>query len=294
MTRQAQRGLTRRALLAGAGLGAASAVLPAASAWAADYSVVPRLPGEISRLATQTSRLGRKAYEAIDIEFSGDRSRIFVPHGVKPGKNGTPAVVVWFYHSFGTTYEALSAAYLYSAMMCVDRGWVCIGPNFGGDLWVNTSAIWHQREISRYMSTYFTISHSFLRANSGGGALMAYAYGKRYVPQARGMYLANAAYDMEDLYARDPARVGPAYAGDPAAIRATNPARLHLSAWNGTRIRAAVSEADPVVPPAQHAQALVAKALPVAKEATLWWHDGGHAIPDVHQDMINAFRRWQA
>lgn len=287
--------VSRRNLLTGVALGAASLLLPPTVASAApSYEAVPKLPYEVARADTQTTRIGKKKFEIIDIEFSGDRSRILVPHGVTPGKSGTPANIVWFYHSFGSTHEAMTSAYLYSAMMCLDRGWVCIGPNFGGDQWVNTRAIWFQKEISRYMGTFFNIQHSFLRANSGGGALMSYAYGKRSVPQVRGMYLANAVYDMEDIFQRDPVRVGPAYNNDPALVAATNPARLHINAWMGTRIRSVVSASDEVVPPQSHGVALVEKALPVAREATLVWHDGGHYVPDlVHADMVSAFTRWQ-
>ncbi len=41
---------------------------------------------------------------------------------------------------------------------------------------------------------------------------MTYDPARGMVPAARVIYLANAAHDVEDLRARDPARVGPLYA----------------------------------------------------------------------------------
>ncbi|MEV8370927.1 hypothetical protein [Microbacterium sp. NPDC064584] len=290
-------GLSRRSLLIGGAVGAASIFLPTAGAFAApDYSVIPKLPYEVSRMDTQVSSSGKKKYEVIDILFSGDTTRLFVPHTAKLGKQATALTFVWFYHAFGSTYTAISSAYKWSAMLAVDKGWVSVCPNYGGDQWVNAKAIWLQGEISRYINSYFNVKASYMRANSGGGSLMSYAYGKRYIPSPKGMYLANATYDMEDLYARDPARVGPAYGGDVTKVVATNPAKLYApSAWAGTRIRAVVSAADVVVPPAQHGEALVKAASPFAAETSLVWHAGGHTVPaSADSDCISTFARWQS
>ncbi|MFC9918997.1 hypothetical protein [Agromyces binzhouensis] len=175
----------------------------------------------------------------------------------------------------------------------VDRGAVCICPNYGGDQWTSQTAITRQKNASSYMSAIWRVGASFLRADSGGGALMTYVYGNRPVPTARGMYLANAAYDMEDLYQRDPVRIGPPYGNDLATVQAANPARLPQSSWTGTRMKIVVSAADTILPPASHGLALADTARPVATQVTVDYHDGGHVVPSWTQaDMINTFAAW--
>jgi hypothetical protein len=178
-------------------------------------------------------------------------------------------------------------------MLAADRGWVSVCPLYGGSLWTSDAAITYQYRAKTYMDNYFNIATSFLRCNSGGGSLMTYAYGRKLVPKVKGMYLANGTYDMEDLYARDPARIGPSYNNDAAAIVATNPAKLPVSAWAGARIRAVVSKQDTIVPPDKHGEALVTKALPVAADTSLVWHEQGHEVPDfVSTDMVKTFAQW--
>ncbi|GAA1982693.1 hypothetical protein [Microbacterium pumilum] len=286
--------LSRRTLLLGSALGAAAAVMPLSSAFAApSYTAVPLLPYETSRLDTQTTTVGKKKYEEIDVVYKGDTIRLFVPHTAKPFKSSPAVTMVWYYHSNGSTHTSLSNVYKYSAMLAVDKGWVCVCPLYGGSLWTNNAAAAYQKSAVTYLNSYFNIGTSFLRANSGGGSLLTGAYGTGMVPKAKGIYLANGTYDMEDLYARDPGRIGPVYDNDPALVAASNPARLPQSAWTGSRIRAVVSQADFIVPPAQHGQALVEKADPVAAETSLMWHNQGHVVPDVvSTDMIKTFARW--
>ena len=125
---------------------------------------------------------------------------------------------------------------------------------------------------------------------------MCYAYGRGMVPAQRGVYLANAAYDVEELYARDPARVGAAYGGDPAAVAATNPARLPARVWTGKRIAVVTSPQDVVVPAAAHGLALVAtaeRARPVAADVRSASHGQGHVVPGwTQQDMVTTFAAW--
>lgn len=289
------RSLSRRAVLLGAlgglavplvgiGAGAANA--------AADYSAVPKLPLEVSRLDTQVSRFGQK-YEAIDVNIDGDLTRLFVPHGVKVKPNTTKNAVVWYYHSTGSTYTALSSAFKWSAEMVLKEGAICVCPNFGGDQWVNDVAIARQKRASQYMSTVFTIGLAFLRANSGGAALMSYAYGKNLVPAARGMYSASGAINVEDLYAKDASRVGPMYNYDMAKMQATNPTRLPASAWKGKRMRFVMSAADPICAPSKHGELIIANTTGGAAEASARYHTGGHTVPSfTHQDMIDTFKRW--
>ena len=136
---------------------------------------------------------------------------------------------------------------------------------------------------------------------------MSLAYGNRAIPAQRGMYLASAAYDMEDLFARDPARIRPPYEDDLAAVGGSlgglypqNAARLPVSAWTGARIRVAVATNDQIVPADKHGLALIAKAAPVATQVssrsfTTQPTEGtlGHFVPDwVNGDMITTFRSW--
>lgn len=290
-------GTSRRTVLAVAAAGLAVGALglpgavPSASA-APSYSPIPLLPGEVSRTDTRTTRLKKKKYECIDVAIQGDLARIFVPHTAIPGSK-TNYGCVWFYHSNGSTHTALDGAYRYGAEMAVDEGAICVCPNYGGSLWTTQASIQHQVNASLYMTSVWRLGLNFMRANSGGGPLMTYAYGNGLVPRTRGIYLANAAYDMEDLYARDPARIGPVYDDDPAAIAATNPAHLPASSWTGGRIKVVVSETDPIVPPAQHGIALVTAAAPVAADTRVQWHTEGHVVPAwTQQDMIATFKSW--
>lgn len=290
-------GTSRRTVLAVAAAGLAVGALglpgavPSASA-APSYSPIPLLPGEISRTDTRTTRLKKKKYECIDVSIQGDRARIFVPHTAIPGSK-TSYGCVWFYHSNGSTYTSLDGAFKYGAEMAVDEGAICVCPNYGGSLWTNQASIQAQVNASLYMTSVWRLGMNFMRANSGGGPLMTYAYGNGLVPRTRGIYLANAAYDMEDLYARDPVRIGPVYDNDPALVAATNPARLPASSWTGGRIKVVVSEADFIVPPALHGVALVTAAAPVAVDTRVQWHTEGHVVPSwTQQDMIATFKSW--
>jgi hypothetical protein len=289
-------GLTRRTLLLGAaGAAAGVGIVPltgvAANA-AANYSVVPKLPAEVSRLDTQTSRFGQK-YEAIDVSIDGDLTRLFVPHGVKKKPSTVKNAVVWYYHATGSNYTALSNAFKYSAEMVLKEGAICICPNYGGDLWINDKAIALQKRAAQWLGNVFTIGLAFGRANSGGAALMTYAYGMNLVPAMRGIYSASGALNVEDLYAKDASRIGPAYGNDLAKIKATNPTRLAASAWKGKRMRFVMSNGDPIATPALHGGLIIKNAGTGAVEASARMHDGGHTIPTfTHQDMIDAFKRW--
>jgi hypothetical protein len=287
-------GIRRRTFVVGAGLGLVAAAAGAAPAQAVpNYSVIPTLPGEVTRTDTKLSRIGKKPYETIDVVNLGDRARLYVPHAMAP-RSRTAGAVVWFYHSHGSSYTAMDGPYAYSGMLLVDQGAVSVCPYFGGvNTWTTQRALTHQTNWSKYMSSVFTIGRAFARANSGGGSLMTYAYGTDMVPAMRGMYLANATYDMEDLYARDPARVGPPYNNDPALIAATNPARLPQSSWSRKRLKTVVSLVDPVVPPQQHGLALASLAQPVAADVRIQYHNDGHNMPAfANQDMIATFKAW--
>ncbi|PTL72658.1 hypothetical protein C1I63_07225 [Rathayibacter caricis DSM 15933] len=298
MTRSPSPRISRRALLlssaAAAGVGATLVVASPASA-APNYSVIPRLPGEISRTDTATSRVGRKKYEVIDVVISGDRARLFVPHSAKPG---TAVSMIWYYHASGSNYAALSGAYQYSADQAVDQGLVSICPNYGGSLYTNPVALAAQTKAAAWVTSVWTVSASLLRSNSGGGTLLAWAYGKRMVPAIRGAYHASGSFDMEDLSRRDPSRVLPIYGNDPAAVRAANPLRLPESAWAGARLRVTGSSEDELVPLEMHGGRFYRRALPQAKEATIVVHSGedrpnGHTVPSsTNADMLTTFARW--
>jgi hypothetical protein len=285
--------VTRRAVLAGAAAGLAAVATVASPARAAPvYTPIPKLPGEVSRTDTRTTRLGKKPFETVDVVWGGDTARLYVPWATPP-KATAKGAVVWFYHSNGSTHTALDGAYNYGAMMAVDQGSVCVCPNFGGSLWTAQAALQHQANWSKYMSGVFTIGVAFARANSGGGSLMTYAYAKNMVPALRGIYLANGTYDMEELYSRDPGRIGPPYGNDPALIAATNPALLPQSSWAGKRVKTVVSLIDPVVPPTRHGLALADLARPVATDVRVQYHDQGHVVPGwTQQDMISTFASW--
>ncbi|AND16470.1 LamG-like jellyroll fold domain-containing protein [Rathayibacter tritici] len=137
-----------------------------------------------------------------------------------------------------------------------------------------------------------------MRSDSGGGPLLAWAYGNRMLPNIRGAYLVNSSYDMEERAASEPDKIGPEYV-DAVAVVATNPARLPASVWRGARLRITGSPEDVVVPFALHGAALHAAALPLAKEATLRSHagegTGGHAVPSfTNKEMLETFQRWLA
>jgi hypothetical protein len=256
-------------------------------------SPIPTLPGEVSRTATRTSRIGKKPFETIDVVQNGDRARLYVPWTAAL-KGQKPGAAVWYYHSDQWDHTAMDNTYAYDGMLCVDKGVVSICPTYGGgSTWTSKTAIDLQKSWAAWMKATFSIGTAFSRANSGGGPLMIYAYAKGLIPALRGIYLANAAYDVEDLYARAPFDVGPAYNDDPVAIAATNPARIGQAAWTGKRMKAIVSTSDLYVPPDVHGLALLAKAQPVAADTQVRYHDLGHDVPSwIHTDMMSTFAGW--
>jgi hypothetical protein len=286
-------GTSRRTVILGAAaVLTGAAVRPAPARAAPVYTGVPKLPGEVSRTSTKVTRLGKRRFETIDVVYATDRARLYVPWPTsQPGKLAQN--VVWFYHSNGSSYTAIDGAFNYGAMMAIDQGAVCICSNFGGSLWTSQKALSHQTSWAAYVSSTFAGYGAFARANSGGGSLMTYAYAQDMVHALRGIYLANGSYDMEDLYARDPVRIGPVYGNDPALVVATNPARLPQGSWTGKRLKTVVSMADPITPPARHGQALADLGRPVAADVRVQFHDEGHVVPGwTHADMVSTFTSW--
>jgi hypothetical protein len=293
------RGISRRSLVLGAPAGLVLAGLGTLPAFAApSYAAVPKLPYEVSRTDTRITRLGKKAYECIDVVLPGaggktDRAKLYVPH-VAPPSLKTAAASVWFYHSNGSTNTSLDGAYKYGAEMIVDKGGICICPDFGGPSeWVNQNAIAWQTLWAKYLPAVWKIATSFARGNSGGGSLMIWAYGKKMLPYQRGMYVANGTYDMAALYDEAPDRIGPAYGNSRSVAVATNPASLPQSAWKGTRMKIVASLADPIVPPSVHGLRLADLAKPVATDVRIQMHDEGHVVPGwTQKDMVDTFAAW--
>lgn len=264
---------------------------------APDYTKVPKLPGEVGRMDTQFTKIGTP-YQVIDVLVSGDRSRLFVPHSAPPNK-WVWVPFVWFYHANGSSYASLSTAFKTGAEGIVDNGGVSICPNYGGsDAWVSPVAVNAQTAVVNWVNSLWRVYYSFGRANSGGGAMMCWAFGNKMLPRQIGMYMASSVYDVNDVYTRGPDRVGPAYKYDEALMQSTNPATLPQSAWSGLRLRASYNPDDTVVPPQQHGLALAALAQPVATEVTLLQHDGGNTTtghwvpPTTNNDMLATFKRW--
>ncbi|WP_133540882.1 hypothetical protein [Microbacterium sp. BK668] len=237
-------------------------------------------------------------YEVIDVSISGDRTRLFVPH-VSPPSSTSWVAVLWYYHANGSSYTAVSSAFKYGADPLVDYGAISVcGDNGGPNEFANAKAVTAHRNAIAYVTALWRVYYSFGRSNSGGGALMCWAFGTGMVPRRHGMYLASSVYDMESLYEQDPTRVGYPYGYSTAALQATNPARLGPSAWTGMRIRSSYSTVDERVPPQDHCLALTSRAAPVAVEASLLPHDGGgtangHWVPGtINREMVSTFRRW--
>ncbi|WP_157802258.1 hypothetical protein [Diaminobutyricimonas aerilata] len=286
---------SRRTLLASAAAGAFALGLGGTqTAWAATPNPIPKLPGEVSRLANQVSA-GGTLYDNIEVSIGGDRARIFVPQSVRPGSK-TLAGVVWFYHATGSTHSSLNSAFKYPAELAVDNGAISICQNLGGSIYTNPKAVEAQVAGWNWIKNLFTIRANFLRANSGGGAMASFTLGKKLMPYISGLYMANSIYDVEERYRATPDRIGPAYNWDEALMRAYNPANLPGSAWTGSRIRVVVSDSshpDVVLPQAAHGLALIRDAKPTALETTVRTHALGHQIPGwVNSDMISTFGRW--
>lgn len=289
--------LSRRAILTASVAGAGVLAFATPALAAGDMSAVPKLPGEVSRSATATSRTGKRRYEIIDVVVAGDRARLFVPHATPPSRS-TGATMLWYYHSRNGNHTALSNAFAYSADLAVDRGIVSICPTYGGSIWTSTRALEIQAAVAAWASSVWRIDASLLRSDSGGGPLLTWAYGTRMLPNILGAYLSNNSYDLEERAASEPDKVLPYY-DDLAAVAAANPARLPPSVWRDARLRITGSSDDTVVPLAKHGMALRAAALPFAQEATIRVHagegTGGHAVPSfTNKEMLETFQRWLA
>jgi hypothetical protein len=280
--------LRRRTLLTAAVTGGLlSVALPGVAAAA---SPIPKLPGELSRTTTATPR--GVPYDNITVSIKGDKAMLFVPHSMA---TASLVGVIWYYHANGSSYSALNAAFKYGAELAVDQGAVGFCPNLGGSLWVNSAALTYHANAAAWLKASLPLGLTFMRSNSGGGAMMCWAYAKNLVPGARGMYLANSAYDMVDIYDRD-TRVPPVYNNSRTAAQATNPAGLTGSVWKSKRIRVLVSDdahPDLLLPPHTHGLALIAKSNGYALENSVKYHQSGHVIPSgVDKDMLSTFQRW--
>lgn len=295
-------GVSRRAFIVGTA--ATAAGVAGGLAWgsaaygAPSYVRVKKLPGENRRKDTQYTTSGTP-YEVIDVTVKGDKMRLFVPHASPPALS-VAVPVVWYYHSNGGAYSDLSTAFKYGSDPLVDDGFISVCPDNGGTHeFANSRAVTAHLNAIAYVTSLWKVALSFGRANSGGGALMCWAFGNALVPRRHGMYLASAVYDMKDIYQRDPVRVGLPYNYSATAIDATNPARLPQSTWSGMRIRASYSTSDQVVPPPAHCLALTTLAAPVAVETSVLPHGGGgkanghYVLGSANKDMVAAFQRWR-
>ncbi|OOB92342.1 hypothetical protein [Rathayibacter sp. VKM Ac-2630] len=290
-------GLSRRTVLAGSVAGVGAALAFASPAAAANYTAIPKLPGEVSRMETKTSRTGRRSYEVVDVVVAGDRARLFIPHSAKPSLT-TGRGFIWYFHARGGNHTALSSAFAYTADQAVDKGMISICPTYGGSIWTSQRAIDILNAVVKWVTGIWKVDVSFLRANSGGGPLMTWAYGNRLIPDIRGAYLCSGTFDMVEKATRDPATVMQYYNNDMNLVAATNPARLPQSVWRNTRFRITGSLDDTVVPFEKHGVVLYNQSRPVAKEATIKYHSGegtptGHVFPTfTNQDMLDHFQRW--
>ncbi|QEO14168.1 hypothetical protein FLP10_06855 [Agromyces intestinalis] len=295
-TSDPRAGLSRRGFVtAGAGLAAGVALWGAQPAPA--HGATPTLPREKSRIGNQTTAVGKKPYDNIQVDINGDLARIFVPHSVTP--SSTTTNVVWFYHAPNSSSEAMNAGFKWNAEYVVDQGWVAICQDAGGGQWTNSIAEKAQRDGWTYVKSVFKVRDNFLRATSGGGALACGVYATKAMPQVRGLYLCNGVYDLWKCYQQGGGpSIGPAFGNNEKLIQERNPARAPQSAWKGTNIRVVVSvepKRDTLVPPEDHGLALVNKAGPVASEASVRTHTLGHTQPDwVSSDSIAAFKRWRS
>ncbi|WP_394554207.1 hypothetical protein ACDF64_06480 [Agromyces sp. MMS24-JH15] len=289
-------GLSRRGFVVGGASVAASVAIWTGSAAPAFAAATPTLPGEKSRKANQTTNVGKKPYDNIEVDIKGDLARIFVPQSVKPGQS-TPVPVVWFYHAPQSTHDAMNGGFLWNAEYVVDQGWIAICQTAGGAAWTNSVAEKAQLDGWAYVNSVFPVRDNLLRATSGGGALACGVYATRAIPKLRGIYLVNGVYDLWATYAyngRD--AIGPAFGYNETLIKQRNPAIAPQSAWKGANIRVVYSVApgvDTTVPPKDHSLALIAKAKPVASEASSRTHTLGHTQPSwAWGDSITAFKRW--
>jgi hypothetical protein len=272
-------------LIAGAAGGPASA------------AQTPTLPGEYFRKPNQLTPAGT-LFDNICVRINGDVARLHVPQTVKP-YSGVPVQVVWFYHGSGSDHNALDGGFKQAAAAMVDRGAVAICQTAGGTLYTNPTAVALQVAGYAYMAGLFSIQSNILRSTSGGGPLAIETYAGRLIPKIDGMYNVNAAYDLRAYYdggGDGKLSVVAAFGDDPAAIDAANPTRYPQSAWTGTRMRIVVSQpssTDQVVPPDQHGLALLAKAKPVAADATMRAHSNGHSTPSFSvPDFVDMVDRW--
>lgn len=294
------RGVNRRnfiRLAAGTALATEAAILAAGSAQAAIASPTPKLPGEISRLGNQITAAGKKPYDNIEVNISGDTARIFVPQIVKP-KQAAPVAVVWFYHGSGSDSEAMNHGFKWNAEYVASQGSIAICQTAGGTMYCNPVAQQIQRNGYAYISSLFNVGVNYLRATSGGGALACAVHAGKIIPKINGLYMVNGMYDIRYAYdtnAHD--TIGLAFGFNKALIDANNPARASATYWKGANVRVVASDSahpDTIIPPAHHGLALINKISGVAKEASVRYHSLGHTTPDwATTDCMAAFKRWQ-
>ncbi|WP_395244567.1 LamG-like jellyroll fold domain-containing protein [Agromyces sp. MMS24-K17] len=289
------RPLGRRTFLVG---GAAGLGLVLAAPSAAIATPSPTLPNEARRQQNLVTARGGTLYDSIVVKIGGDAARLFVPQSVKPGDR---AHVVWFYHAAESDQDAIQGGYRAAAERAVDRGAIGICQYAGGTLYSSPTATAHQQRGYAYLAGVYSIAASYLRATSAGGALAAEAYGAPLMPDVHGMYFVNAVYDIRKLYnmgGRQALSVGMAFGYSTSAIDRANPARFAQANWTGSKVRVVVSSpssTDASVPPDDHGLALIAKAKPVAVEASVRTHAQGHTTPGfADSDFDDALGRWIA
>ena len=290
--------MDRRGFLTLSSAGAATLGFSALGAPGALAQAAPKLPGEVSRTANVLTQKGKRLYDNIEVDIGGDRARLFIPQTVS--RNSTASIgAVWFYHAASSSHNALNGGFKYPGELVVDQNAIAICINAGGTQYTNSVATNAQKNAWTYLNALYTVRRNFLRATSFGGSLACYTYGKRLMPYIRGLYMVNALYDNEWLYAYDTknqAHVGDAYNNDLTLLKGTNPARISATPWRNSRVKVLVSDdahPDNVVIPSRNGLALIKKIAPVAVAAEVMYHTLAHGTPGfAHTDMIKTFAQW--
>lgn len=268
------------------------------SATAAYAALTPKLPSEISRIAGVVTPSGKKLYDNIEVDIGGDRARIFVPQALSVNSSARVGAV-WFHHASGSDHNAMNGGFKYPAELVVDQATIAICINAGGTQYTNAYAQQAQKNAWAYLTSLFAVRMNFLRATSGGGALATYTYANKLIPYIRGLYMVNAAYDLESIESQSPARWGSVvgvYGNDKEVLVANNPSRIPAEAWAGSNVKVVVSDAahpDLVVDPDANGLALINRVTGVAADAQLAYHTLGHNTPSfTNKDMITTFGKW--
>ena len=260
-------------------------------------------PARTKTLGGQTVE-GAESRHIVTRSSGGDPWRIQVPKTYDARK---PApVVLWMHQSLTGTVDTLYSESRSQAIADTlgDAGFILASANDGGDRWGNQASLDNYRALYEYVRDNFNTGPLFVIGASMGSLPVLNALVRRKWVTPAAVATIGGVVNLDDLWANNTgsyaasirAAYGIAADGSDYASKTAgwNPAQRAGYEFRGVPMRFYTSTGDTTVPKATNQEALAAKVLPYAPEATVVLGSGAHLDASQYQasDLLSFFQTY--